>query len=669
MKYKKHDIIDYYDSKRISTGFVLDMDDKRLRILTDRGQETKISPNRVLNAVPPGDFPVTGRKDDQVSRLKTFWERREDLKSAVDLHELWEVVGAETSEIQAEDLSELAFGRDGDMHSVASILRAIMEDRIYFKMKPDFIEVYSPERVQQSLAQIEKEKERSNFVENCARFLVECKSGESVNSDDAPEGLIPMLEQAAHFGREMVGGKTLREVLARIGGGPDADPFNLLVKMGAWNVDENIRLKAERVPVEFEEDTVRQAEEAALRAPHENQEDLSHLRTVAIDSETTRDVDDALSLYTDGQDLVVGVHITNLAHIIDQDSPLDLHIRQRATSIYLPEMTIPMIPPVLSEGAASLAPEQTGPAITAEVRFGPDLAMKSFRIFESQIRLTERASYEQADERIASAGSMEAEMFRIAEALRKGRLAGGAIIFKDPELYVRVDQSGEIQVSLRDRETPSQVLVSEMMILANTLFARFLAENKLPGIFRSQPPPLEPIKIGEGYDPVLSYRARKSLARGDLGASPALHSTLGVECYATATSPLRRYPDLLIQRQLSHYLNHGKPLLDTERIERILMEISYPLERAATMERERQRYFMLKYLSERKGQEFESVVLHRFPRFHLVQMTDFRLNAALSSPNGLSLNPYDRVVARVEKVNPREDRVGLSLVRLLRDHV
>jgi exoribonuclease-2 len=259
---------------------------------------------------------------------------------------------------------------------------------------------------------------------------------------------------------------------------------------------------------------------------------------------------------------------------------------------------------------------------------------------------------------------MLAEMFTIAQAARDERIRSGAIIFRDPELSVVVEENGEIQVSRRDRETPSQVLVSEMMILANALFARFLRDKKVPAPFRSQPPPSEKIELGDKHDPVASYLSRKALVRGEIMTTPAPHSTLGLDCYTTATSPLRRYPDVLVQRQIKSVLE-SKPYLKRDELKDILTVISYPLDRAGLMERERQRYYLLKYLRERRNEEFEAVILQRFPRFHLVRLEEFCINAPMNVSNGLSLNPYDRAIVVIDKINPREDKFSVSLVRLL----
>jgi exoribonuclease-2 len=297
------------------------------------------------------------------------------------------------------------------------------------------------------------------------------------------------------------------------------------------------------------------------------------------------------------------------------------------------------------------------------VSFGPDKKIRDYRVTEALIKLTERISYETADERIQS-GTKESLMFSIASELRSARLRSGALIFKDPELSVHVQQDGEIEVNVRDRESPSQILVSELMIFANSLFAKYLKENHIAGLFRSQPPPLEKVELPEEYDPIVSYRSKKVLSRGDLSTTPAPHSTLGLEAYTTGTSPLRRYPDLLFQRQIKSFLRTGAPALSRAELESILDEISAKLDRAAFMERERQKYFLLKFFEKKRHETFDTIVLQRFPRFYLVQILEFGFNAALHVPSNLSLSAYDRVTAKIEKINPREEKITLSFVKM-----
>ncbi len=665
MNFQKNDIVDYYDSRRISCGLVLEVDDKRLRVLSDQGKEAKISASRALIAGRDPDFPFSSSRDKQVDRLKEISGYREEIKKTIDLKELWEVVSLETRRIDLDDLTELFFGRDQDPDKAASLLRAIFEDRLYFRIRPDGIEVPPPDRVEQALVQRQKETERGEFVARAAQYLVGLKNHRELSLESPPEGLIASLEEAALKGQEWIASKTVKDVFSQAGLTPEWNPFRVLVALGVWSKDENIRLRAEGIPVEFSGETLELAARAAQKPLSDGLDDLTDAEAITIDAVTTRDVDDALSMTRDGDDTLIGIHITDTAHFVEYDTLLDHEIRERATSIYLPDLTIPMMPPVLSEQAASLAVGQARQSVSILARFGPDRKLKDYRIVPSKIVVRKRLSYEEADDRISEEDSAEAVMFAIAEEIRRTRLASGALIFKDPEISVRVAEDGSIEVTKRDRETPSQILVSEMMILANSLFAAYMRERGIPGIYRSQPPPAEKIELDSDYDPVQSYRSKRLLARGDLGITPSPHSTLGLESYTTATSPLRRYTDLIVQRQIKAALEGHPPPLNQAAVERILTEVSFRLERAASLERERQRYFLLKYFEQRKNRELESIVLHRFPKFHLVQFKEYGVNAALNSTGGLVLKPYDRAIVRIEKINAREDKLTLSLVKLL----
>ncbi len=665
MNFSKFAIVDYFDNAKVTCGLIIDIDENRLKLVNDLGKDVKISGNRVLTYGHDKSIREGSSRCEIVSRLKEINAIRESIKTQIDLKELWEVIGQEEAEFSIDDLAELVFGSRNDVNSVSALLRAIIENKTYFRSKPGIVEVSTPEQVEQELTRKLKELERKQTVASYSEFLERVKTSQPVSVDDIPKSLIHTLENAAYLGREWNTVKKVREIFNQAGLNGTWDPFRVLVSLGIWSPDENVRLRAEAVPVGFPTEISLEAERAASKPLPDNVDAYFDKGVISIDSSYTKDVDDAISLDQKGEDIIIGVHITDVSHFVSQDSDLDNDIRQRATSIYFPDLLIPMIPPVLSESSASLTLSEKRPAISVLVKFGPDLRIKDYELKRSIVTVEEALTYEQADQRTNIAGSKESKMLEVALALRSQRLASGALVFKDPELSVHVNSSGDIEVSVRDRENPSQILVSELMIMANSLFAHFLRERNIPAIYRSQPAPLENVQLQEAYDPVASYRCKKLLARGTLSLNPEPHSSLGLALYITATSPLRRYTDLLMQRQIKTALNDNVAPLDSNQLESILSEISYRLDRAAILERERLRYFFLKYLASKKEEEFELVVLHRFPRFYLVQIVKYGFNAALLTGSNTNLSPYDRVIGRIEKVNPRADRLTMTLLRPL----
>lgn len=665
MTFQKHDIIDYYDDSRLSCAIVLDVDDRRLHVLNDQGKEANISVSRALIGGKVPDFPVHASKNELINRLKELCAKRDETKKTLDLKELWEIVEPETDRISVQDLSELVFGAHDTLDSKAALIRAIIENRLYFKIRPEGIEVVSPEKVEQEQIRRRKEIERDEFLSKCSEYLLKLKNGDNIELASAPRGLQDMLEEAALLGTDWLTHKKIKEIFSRAALTPTWDPFKVLVKLGIWSEDENIRLRVEQIPTEFSSIALEQAREATLKIQDDSPRELFERDVITIDSASTRDIDDAVSISFDGPNTRIGVHITEAALFVDMDSPLDKEIRERAVSIYMADLVLPMMPTVLSEHAASLVRGELRPCISAIATFDRNFHMTNYRIIRSMVKVTDRLSYEETDQRVLDTNSNEARMFAVARSLRQKRVASGAIIFRDPELIIKVNENKSIDVTVRERETSSQVLVSEFMILANNLFANTLKDKCIPCIYRSQPPPLERIDLGVNYDPVLSYRCKKVLSRGSLSLYPGPHSTLGLNVYTTATSPLRRYTDLLTQRQLQAAVDHRHRSIDADTLDMILSEISYRLDRASLVERERHRYYLLKYMEQRKGDEFEVIVLQRFPRFYLVMIESLGFNSVLHVPANVSLNPYDRAIAKIEKVNPRDDRLTFSLVRVL----
>ncbi len=265
MEFRKNNIIDFYDNRRIACGLILEVEDRRLRILTDQGKETNIPLSRALTSDHDPLFPLRGSRDAQVQKLKEIWTRREAMKTDIDLAELWEIVVTETDEIDLNELTELFFGDKQDMDQTASLIRAIHEDRLYFKVKPDRIEVPRPEVVEHGLFQRERERERGEFIARAADFLVDLTSRDGVGDRVAPEGLSSMLEEAVKAGPEWMAVKPVKEIFSRAGLSTRWDPFRVLVKLGLWSEDENITLRTENIPVEFPPEVLAAAREASTK--------------------------------------------------------------------------------------------------------------------------------------------------------------------------------------------------------------------------------------------------------------------------------------------------------------------------------------------------------------------------------------------------------------------
>jgi exoribonuclease-2 len=357
---------------------------------------------------------------------------------------------------------------------------------------------------------------------------------------------------------------------------------------------------------------------------------------------------------------MLGIHIADPASVIRPDSPLDHEARERSTSIYFPEGKVPMLPPLLSEEALSLMASAVRPAMSVLATLTPEGEVVDFQITPSLIRVAERLTYDEADARIGQECRLT-HAFELAKRLRQLRFDNGAIALPIPQVDLFVDRGGQITVRTIDREAPSQILVSELMILANSLVGQFCAQRHIPVVYRGQAAPRETLPTTFTYDPVLHYRQQRAMNPARVGLEPARHSSLGVDMYTTFTSPLRRYVDLLSHRQLHAYLDRGEPCYNEEQLRSILTEVEAALSRAGMVEQDRRRYWLLRYLGSHQGEVFNGVVLDRFSRNYLVILPDVMQEVDVPV-GGKELAPGDRVKVRIETVQPRMGMLKATLV-------
>jgi exoribonuclease-2 len=227
----------------------------------------------------------------------------------------------------------------------------------------------------------------------------------------------------------------------------------------------------------------------------------------------------------------------------------------------------------------------------------------------------ERLAYEEVDERIHATDSGLTALYRIALRLREERESHGAINLRRRELKIRVRQkeSGdEIRITTIDANSASRILVSEMMVLLNRLAADFAATNSLPVIFRTQEP-RDPVSADPLLPEALAFeKLRRTFKRSRLSLTPGLHSGLGLSAYTQVSSPIRRYSDLVTQRQFTALL-HGSPIPHTrEELLQVLAAAEGAELEIRSLEERSTSYWLLKYLAhEKMGAVLNSVVLDR----------------------------------------------------------
>jgi exoribonuclease-2 len=198
------------------------------------------------------------------------------------------------------------------------------------------------------------------------------------------------------------------------------------------------------------------------------------------------------------------------------------------------------------------------------------------------------------------------------------------------------------------------------MILANALMAKFLVEHGMPAVFRSQPEPRERLYRGEEGSLFQHWMQRRLLNRFVLSHRAEKHSGLGLSAYLTATSPIRKYFDLVSQRQIRAVLGFEAPY-SAEEIDGIIAALALPMQHVNRLQISRQRYWLLKYLAQHAGQTQEAIVLVKRRRGYQVLLTEVMLECDLAEAGGADLKPGEIVPVAIQRVDPRQDEIVLAL--------
>jgi len=319
-----------------------------------------------------------------------------------------------------------------------------------------------------------------------------------------------------------------------------------------------------------------------------------------------------------------------------------------------------MLPETLSENTFSLLADEPRLAVSFLVDLSPRGEIVASRISPSLIRVHQRLTYYEVDLLIQQEERWRA-LHQLAAHLRERRLRHGGVHLQFPEVMIYADPQGEVRVEIEDTETPSHAIVSEAMILANFLGASFLAANQLPALYRTQAPPREELSLAEEYSLLNLWQNRRRLSRVLVEVDPQPHWGLGLPVYTTLSSPIRRYLDIVIQRQLLAALA-GQPLPHSrESLEELLTTLEPALKRAVLLKNRRTRYWLLKYRSQRLNHKMPALVLEQHPNRYRLLLQDILLETEMPAPSGHQFRPGETILIRIDRAVPGEDILKVSL--------
>lgn len=380
---------------------------------------------------------------------------------------------------------------------------------------------------------------------------------------------------------------------------PEGEIVDVIGPADKPSLDTLVVMKQFDLPEAFPSEVIDEAEKVAQRLTRPGtREDIRGKYIITVDPATARDFDDAVSLETDERgNRVLGVHIADVGHFVRPNSPLDQEARQRGTSVYLVDKVVPMLPEQLSNGVCSLRPDEDRLTFSAFMTFDASGRMIARRFAKTRIRSKLRLNYEQAmaiiEDKVpeglavvpSEARRLLKETWNLASQMRARRFSMAALDLEVPEVEVVLDEQARMTGMLVRPYDASHQLIEECMVAANEAVATELWTRGIKILARLHEPPdeekLEELQAnlailgfrqGNLADPKtlakflkdtqehpLRYHAHtmvlRSLKRALYSAEKIGHFGLAKEYYAHFTSPIRRYPDLVLHRQLADYLD------------------------------------------------------------------------------------------------------------------
>ena len=342
-------------------------------------------------------------------------------------------------------------------------------------------------------------------------------------------------------------------------------------------------------------------EELTLDYRKVTREDLTHLKSFAIDNSDSSEADDAISL--DGER--VWIHIADVASQVDIESEIDGYAQKRASNLYLPDQTIHMLPSNLSS-FCSLGESEKSSALSVGFKM-IDCQISDIEILQSEIQVV-KMSYEEADQTLKEDQALS-KLNALAKSHKAFRNNNGAIKLDLPNVDVKL-KNKKVNIQIQT-ESASRKLVAEMMVIAGRVIAQYATEHKISMPFLTQEKGSfsEDIMLNkENLTASQAFQATRCFKQSKITPKASLHAGLGLSCYVRVTSPIRRYLDLLVQQQLVRFINNQKTL-DDSLIKQRITQVNAVISRVNKATRQSIEHFKCLFLKQNKNWRGKGIIV------------------------------------------------------------
>ena len=665
------DLVGVQESRGAQLAVVEAVQGSKVRLRIGFDAKSSVVPQRQLELICP--LP-SGADAPQRLGASPWALKPEDLNDAGLTRRSWGATwlllleSAETLEIR--DFADLACGGT-EPAQLASCWLKLVGPQQWFRFKQGQIQARSaaelkPLRRDRRLKQLQEQRQQ--------QWQQLLRARQPVSFDRLP----PEQQQQLEALKQLAAGALeldqlepeLRQSLTALHLAQDrGDLRHLLVDLGQWDRHHLVSMADTTWSLGFSAELEAEAERLLALQDQElpgdcGRLDLTGQRCVTVDDDDTRDIDDGLALERrpDGS-LRLWIHVADPGRLVPVDSPLDLEARRRGSSLYLASGNLPMFPLALTTGPFSLRAGIRSAAWSTWVDLDAEGDIAAYGIERSWVKPTYRLSYSDADDLIDLAPPQERDLADLDQLLnrrRQWRVRQGALLMDLPEGRIR-SKGGEPVLEVSE-PSPSRAMVAEAMILAGAIAARFGVEHGLALPFRSQLPAELPPKaeLDALPDGAVRFAAiKRCLSRGLMGTQASPHFSLGLPAYAQATSPIRRYGDLVVQRQIQAELNGNTPMGE-DALQDLLNSFDGAVREGIGISREDQRHWQQVWFEAHKSSQWRADFLRWLrpqDRLGLVRIDDLAMDLAAECPQ--NAQPGEALLLRVQQVDSLRDQLKL----------
>ena len=653
-------IIEIIESNFLKFAFVLNAFEKKLNVRDENGKIIKVKTDQIVLVHQSSTF------DSFINDVKLLKEKREALLSEIDTTLLWESLIDNLNTETILDIPKLTnqyFNCCSREHS-SSILQAIFKDTIHFKRKGTQFYLRPTEIVNHQLKALEirsnKEKIQKQQLEWLNNVFSASTIIESVPSEmkDLVRRINCVLKKTTDKETEFLlsqldSKKTLLDTA-----------FKILQNLGKLHLDADPWLAKAGFEeffspqiLDYTNKEIAPFESTNKNTTNDNRIHFNESLTFSIDDEDTIEIDDAVTIKYEASKTRVIIHIADTCHFVGKNTLLDNAASDRCSSIYLPTSHSVMIPNQISCNLASLQQNDLRPTMSFIFDFDHNQEITFFDVSLGQIKVDRRLSYDQVDNMIneqidstetqnestATQNNQELckailTLKKLTDHSREKRIKRGAINVNRAENKIKV-KDGKVSIQEVPIDSISREIIRELMILTNHLAAKFASEKRIPIIYRVQE---------------LSNQDNNSnlIPPPKMSTNPDKHEGLGLDYYTQLTSPLRRYQDLIVQRQIKAFLT-DKPLpYNTEQLMIIISDTEIKIKDIKRLEQEANRFWLLKYLHENYLTEvLEVSVIGEMGNHTIVETSKYSIRGKLKKRNS---RLEGQLMVKIAHIDPKQ---------------